>query len=349
MDVTVGKMPMPLYTTAMVWDSDFNPEGAAERFKYTVGEADFFGTFGQFLYSDVNPSFASPGFGFNNALGGLGQKGSTVFQLAWQGGLNYHLTTNLSAKIAATLYNYIGVQSNNLSPFFGDSFVGQGAYLGPGSADGYVGDSGYSSGAVTPYQSLGFANNQVGLNHLMVVEVPFEVNLKLRKVDVRVFGDFAYNLDGKKRAEDAQASYAYFLANSQQFPATIRPFGSQTKEVKAYQLGVSVASSGNVGMVYGSVCKRNGWEIRGYWQHVEQYALDPNLLDSDFFEGRGNLQGFYSAIAYGFSDNILATVRYGYASRINNNLGTGGSNQDIPQMNPIGNFRLLQMDLTFRF
>ena len=43
----------------MVWDPDLNPEGAAERFKYTVGNADFFANFGQFLYQDNNPSYIS--------------------------------------------------------------------------------------------------------------------------------------------------------------------------------------------------------------------------------------------------------------------------------------------------
>ena len=86
-----------------------------------------------------------------------------------------------------------------------------------------------------------------------------------------------------------------------------------------------------------------------YQQHVEQYALDPNLLDSDFFEGRGNLEGIFAAAAYGLSDNVIGTVRYGYATRINDKLGTGGSNQDIPQMNPIHRYNLLQLDLTFRF
>src|SRR5881275_10110 len=86
---------------------------------------------------------------------------------------------------------------------------------------------------------------------------------------------------------------------------------------------------GNLGLVYGQCSKKNTWEARAYWQHVEQYALDVNLLDSDFFEGRGNLQGYYFALAYSFSDSILATVRYGYANRINHNLDTGGTNPDL--------------------
>src|SRR5208283_4506245 len=51
-DITAGKMSNPLYATSMVWDSDLNPEGAAERFKYAVGNAEFFANFGQFLYQD---------------------------------------------------------------------------------------------------------------------------------------------------------------------------------------------------------------------------------------------------------------------------------------------------------
>ena len=44
-EMTVGRMPMPLYTTPMVWDSDINPEGAFEKFKYTVDNVDLFAGF----------------------------------------------------------------------------------------------------------------------------------------------------------------------------------------------------------------------------------------------------------------------------------------------------------------
>ena len=76
--------------------------------------------------------------------------------------------------------------------------------------------------------------------------------------------------------------------------------------------------------------KEKHWEARFYWQHIEQYALDVNLIDSDFFEGRANLQGIYTAFAYSFTDAIIGTVRYGYANQIRDNLGTGGNNLDIP-------------------
>jgi hypothetical protein len=348
-DVTVGKMPNPLYTTSMLWDTDLSPEGAAERFKYTVGNADFFANFGQFLYADLNPDSASGGLGFN---GLVGQSENQVFQIAWQGGLIYHITTNLSVKAAGTLYNYIGLGgmgdgSPGNSPFFNGPYIGEGAYIGPGGGivNGSAG-AGVSS-ALPAIPSAGYPLNQVGLNHLLVVDIPFQIDYKLKGFDTRLFGDVAYNLQGRERAEDAAAGYAYYLANTA--GSTISGFAPQRGDTHAYQVGIAVGSPDSLGMVYGTTSRRHGWELRAFWQRVEQYALDPNILDSDFFEGRANLQGIYVAAAYGLSANVIATARYGHADRINKNLGTGGSNQDIPQVNPIEHYDIVQLDLSMRF
>ena len=190
----------------------------------------------------------------------------------------------------------------------------------------------------------------------MVLEIPMEVNIELDHLHVRLFGDYAYNMDGAARAKKAYAA-AKTAGNTPNGPENygIQPISSaQTSDVKAYQVGFGVGSKGMnygpmQGLVYGSTSKKNTWEFRTYWQHIEQYALDPNLLDSDFFEGRENMEGVYTALSYSFSANTIGTFRYGHASRINNKLGTGGSNQDIPQMNPIRKYDLFQVDMTFRF
>lgn len=61
------------------------------------------------------------------------------------------------------------------------------------------------------------------------------------------------------------------------------------------------------------------------------------------------MEGIYAALAYAVSDNVILTIRYGFAQRINNLLGTGGNNQDIPQINPIAHDHILQADATLRF
>jgi hypothetical protein len=196
----------------------------------------------------------------------------------------------------------------------------------------------------------GVSYNQIGVNNLLVVDVPFEVNFKISQLNARVFGDFAYNLEGSQRATDAvNALAAQVQAAGNGYQPPLLSYGAQRNDVKAYQIGFGIGNGDTPGLVYGSVAKKHTWEFRTYWQHVEQYALDPNLLDSDFFEGRGNLEGIYTALAYAFTGNVIGTVRYGYANRINSKLGTGGSNLDIPQLNPIEHYNLLQLDLTVRF
>jgi hypothetical protein len=298
LELTFGKMPMPLYVTPLIWDSDINPEGAAEKFKYTVGGVDLFATFGQFIYQDSNPDTSLPS--------------SDTFLLAWQVGTKVGLGKDASFKIAPVLYTYTGVGQNN---GLNQPFSGQG------------------SSGLNP-NGNGF--NQNGINDLLVLETPAEFNFKLGQYNARVFGDFAYNFSGDARARAAVGATA---------PAGGLPVAI-TGQNKAYQVGVGY---GNLGLVYGQTSKKNTWEARFYWQHVEQYAADVNLLDSDFLEGRANLEGLYAAFAYSFTDSIIGTFRYGYAQRINNQLGTGGNNLDLPALNPIKNYNLLQLDLTWRF
>jgi hypothetical protein len=343
-DITIGKMPQPLYTTPMVWDSDFNPEGLAEHFKYTIGEADLFANLAQFIYQDTSPNEASPGY-----FSGLPYtSSSTTFLLAWQAGVNYRFTTNLTAKIAPVLYSYTSHGVNNTTasdtPGFNGTFIGQG--LKPVSATAPIASSGYSSGFYS-----GFAANQTGLNDLLILEIPMEVDFKTGNLKLRWFGDYAQNLEGRQRAQAAFNAQSQILPDPTLITAIPSP---QLNDTKAYQIGFGIGSGElaygpTQGLVYGTGSRKNAWEFRAYWQHIEQYALDPNLIDSDFFEGRANLEGVYAAVAYGLSANMIATFRYGYAHRINDNLGTGGSNQDIPQINPIESFNLLQVDLTFRF
>ena len=252
LELTVGKMPMPLYVTPMIWDSDINPEGAAEKFKHSIGDVDLFATFGQFLYQNINPANSSPS--------------ADTFLLAWQVGANVKLAKDVSFKVAPVLYTYTGQGQNNglNTPFSGQGLNG----LNP--------------------NTNGF--NQNGINDLLVLETPAEFNFKLGQHNARLFGDFAYNFSGDSRARAAVGATD---------PEGNLPY-AVTGQNKAYQVGFGY---GNLGLVYGQTSKKNTWEARVYWQHIEQYAADVNLLDSDFFEGRANLEGVYAAFAYSFTDS----------------------------------------------
>lgn len=351
LDLSFGALPNPLYTTPMVWDTDLNPQGFAERLKYTVGQVDLFATLGQFLYQDTNPEKASSGY-----FAGLPYKTSDLpFLLAWQGGFTYHFTPNIFLKAAPVLYTYLHRGVNPISPGSpdGNSPDFNGTFVGQGSTNNVNGITGGAWSGFPDGDYAGFTANQTGINDLEVIDIPAEFDVAVCKLNIRLFGDYAYNLEGVDRANAA------FRASSTAF----QPVGGggiaiipspQTGQTRAYQIGLGIGSTNilfgpSQGLVYGTSSHKHAWELRGYWQHSEQYSLDPNLVDSDFFEGRLNLEGFYVALAYGLTDNIIGTFRYGHANRIDNKIGTGGSNQDIPQMNPIQHYDIFQADLTFRF
>lgn len=317
-EMTGGRMPQPLYTTPMLWDSDINPEGFFEKFKYSAGNVDMFVDFGQFDYQNPTSAAQLPT--------------SDTFLLTWQLGANVKIGKDMSFKVAPVVYTYAGVGT---SGGLNETFVGQGFN---GQNVGVPGGSGL------------VAYNEQGLNDLLVLEIPAEYNFKIHNtplgdLQARFFGDFAYNFRGNDRAD---AAYA---ANPGAFPGMTGPAQDQNK---AYQIGFGIGTDGPVygptqGLVYGSTSKKNTWEARVYWQHVEQYALDVNLMDSDFFEGRANLEGVYVAFAYSFTDAIIGTIRYGYANQIKDHLGTAGNNLDMPGLNPIRDYNLLQLDVTWRF
>ena len=324
LDVSVGRVPQPLYTTPMMWDSDYTPEGAVEKLKWTVGQADLFANLGQYIYQDT-----SPGSGTAVVGGVAGTSDNNAYMMSWQTGVNYHITKEVSAKIAPVLYNYVG-HGNGGVGFYGP-FVGQ------GEPNGFQYVTLGTSAANIPGPGVGGGSyNQTGINNLFIFELPEEVNFKLGSLDARVFGDFGLNLEGDQRARAAfNAAPAAFHS------------GLQLGQDKAYQAGVAVGN--NLGLTSSSAAKKGTWEARAYWQHVEQYALDANLLDSDFFEGRGNMEGLYTAFAYSISDAIIGTVRYGCAERIDKNLGTGGYNGDLPLPNPVNKYQILQLDVTWKF
>jgi hypothetical protein len=325
-EIMAGRMPMPLYTTPMVWDSDINPEGAFEKIKYTAGPVDIFADFGQFDYQDPSVAQEAP-------------SGDT-FILANQAGVNVRFGRSMSFKVAPVVYVYVGhgnppapqTQAINVNPqnlYY--TFVGQGDPSGP-------------------YKGFNVTYNQNGINNLEIVEAPAEFQFKiyhtpLGTLQARIFGDLAYNYEGDDRARAA------FKAAPAAFPGLKH---AVTGEDAAYQIGIGLGSDGPLygptqGLAYGTTSKKGAWEARFYWQHIDQYALDVNLIDSDFFEGRANLQGFFVAFSYSITDAIIGTLRYGTANQIDNRLGTGGNNLDMPLLNPIRNYQLVQADLTWRF
>ena len=135
---------------------------------------------------------------------------------------------------------------------------------------------------------------------------------------MRLFGDFAVNFDADDRATAAGA-----------------PGGGGQRY--AYEIGLGV----------GQLKAKSDWEVRVWWQHSDQFSLDPNLVDSDIFDSRVNMQGVAVKAGYMLADAISLNLTYSYGWRSNGNYGTGGIG-DIA-INPIDQYQLFQADMSVRF
>jgi hypothetical protein len=254
---------------------------------------DLFANFNQFVYDDANPE---------NPLGprptttanGTRQHipNSDAFLLAWQVGARFNFPHSFYFQFAPTVYNYTGN---------GDTF-----------------NVHFEGGDPRLANKASLAENQTGINSLLVYDMPAEFGWKLWNLPMRIFGDFAVNFEGDDRALAAG-----------------RP--DKGDERYAYQVGAGI----------GQLKKKHDWQIEAYWQHTEQYSLDPNLVDSDIFDSRVNMEGPVVRAGFMFSDAVWFNATWAYAWRSDNSLGSGGTG-DIG-INPLDHYQIFQADLNLKF
>jgi hypothetical protein len=319
--LTVGRMPNPLVSTFMVWDADINPEGVAEQWKHTFSFAgasepatfskdgvalpeknkadssglkiDVFVNFAQFVYDDANLENPLGPRATTTSNGGHQLVPNTdAFLLAWQVGAKFTFPNTLYAQIAPTFYNYTGN---------GDTF-----------------NIHFQGGDPRLSNTVSVAQNQTGINSLLIFDMPAEIGWKLGDLPMRLFADFAVNLDGDDRASAA----GHPNKGDQRY---------------AYQVGLGL----------GELKKKGDWQLNVFWQRQDQFAVDPNLVDTEFWDSKLNLQGVGVTVGYMLSDAVWIQLLYGYAERADNSLGTGGLG-DIA-ISPLKNFQLFQADLNVKF
>jgi hypothetical protein len=88
----------------------------------------------------------------------------------------------------------------------------------------------------------------------------------------------------------------------------------------------------------------------GWWQHTEQYALDPSIIDDDIFDGRLNIEGFYLQATYAFTDSLSLVLQGSLGHQIDNQIGTAGSGAlGDPAGLPLREVEQFYVDLRFEF
>ena len=319
--LTAGKMPNPFVTTTMVWDPDINPEGIAEQFKHTfnfsVGGGSSSNAGGATMSADGKSMVAStpPAEPTKISLELFANFAQFVYDDTNPenpvGPSPAGVPTNDSYMLGWQVGAKVNFPHNlyfQLAPTL-YNYTGYGDNLyGP-----FVGDPTFvnaQGNKVTP--------NQTGVNNLLVFDIPMELGWKFGELPVRIFGEYAHNFSGADRARAAGHP-------------------DKTSEVHAYQIGAGL----------GKLKEKHTWELRGFWQHAEQFSLDPNLVDSDIFDSRVNMEGFAFYFGYQITDAVYASLTYAHGWQVDTSLGTGGVG-DLG-INPVTDYNLFQADLGFKF
>lgn len=311
-----GRLANPLYTTSMVWDADLTVEGLAEKANFKLGNTDIFLTAFQAQYEGDrrhNDDGSAPGTPSNGSTATAVKTSNEL--LAFQGGAKFKITDDVSAKAALTYYTY----TNNKAGLVSNSTTTAAAI---------------GTGAFTPAVGNGTAlgTNALSTNDLQIIEIPGEINFKLGGYDAKVFGDYAYNIDGDDR-------YKAALANSA--GATQTAIRNAGNDDKAWLVGFGIARKQD------SKPKQGDWSANLWYQDVGVYALDPNTPDSDFFDSRVNMKGVVLKTEYALRDNVFVNFAAGHATRKNSDISAVGSGNDI-SLN-LEKYNLYQLDLTYRF
>lgn len=158
------------------------------------------------------------------------------------------------------------------------------------------------------------------VNNLFVVEVPFEYNWVAKNgVALRAFADVAINLDADSRA---------------------RKFGRPDLdgEDKAF----------HVGFQYGKASLPGEWDAKVLYQSVGAFALDANLVDSDLFDSRTNMEGWVFSGNYALGAATQFSLTLATGERKNKSIIAPGAG-DIGSNNALNKYWLLQADLNVKF
>ena len=320
--LTAGRMPNPLVTTLMVWDADINPEGLAEQYKHSfnfqfgggsAAAAESYSKDGKATAAAVSSS--EPWKLKVDVFANFGQflydDANPENPLGLRGFTNDRLVPNTDAWLLAW---QVGAKFNFPNNYYFQ--VAPVLYTYTGLGDTF--NSFFRGGDPTLINADSLKQNQSGANSLLVLEIPTEFGFKVGELPVRIFSDFAVNFEADARAEAAG-----------------RP--DKGDQRYAYQIGAAI----------GQLKAKRDWQLQAYWMHSEQYALDPNLVDSDFWDSRVNMEGVVVQGGYALSDAVTFNLSWGYARRVDRTLGTGGAG-DIG-VNPLDKYQIFQADLNLKF
>ncbi len=314
---TGGRMPNPFVTTRMVWDEDINPEGLAEQWKhtFTIGG----GAAEPVSYSKDGKNVAPP------------PPAEPLVKI------------DVFANFGQFVYddsnpsNPIGPPPTTTQPIGGET---QQTPLANAFMLGWQVGAKFDFPHIAYFQLAPTLYNYTGDGNTFNVHFSGDPGTaKIKRVLTVFWFSTSLPRSAGKLGKFPCASLGILPRTSTR--TTVPP-------LRAIQTRAATVTLIKIGLGIGQLKRKRDWQIDAWWQHQDQYALDPNLVDSDLFNASLNLEGVAVRAGYMLADAVVFNLTWAYAWRIDDSIGTGGIGDNI-NINPVDQYQIFQADLSFKF
>ncbi len=322
--VTAGKMGNPFYTTDLVWDADINPTGLTEMiaFHKMIGG----GAAGPTGYSKDGKTFESVEVASTPDWELTLNAGQFIYDDNAESVVDNDLSTDaylFQTQLVASLKFDNGVKFT-VAPGW--------LFTNAASLTGFINENTFQDAAA----AAGVPAVSGASRDMNILLAPGDVSFKLGSMKAKFYWDFAWNINGRKRAESI-----YGLA------ALVRPAnGGSQKLVSQHSSTDDFAYL--AGIQLGENKKQGDFSLLVNYRQTGIASVDPNLNDSDFALGELNTRGIKTGLAYNFTDFAIGAVTYYYAWNLRDDLSIGQSTfgQAIADSNVV---QVLQVDFSIKF
>lgn len=300
-NVLLGRFSNPFFSTEMMWDDDLGFDGLAIKGKKVMDDRwSVFGTAGAFPIFNTDFNFAT------NQPSKF--KSTDKYLYGAQFGVNIKLAEKVTAKIAASYYDFQDIEGKLSTPFVpltpndaGDtddtrpSFAQRGNTYRPIRAIIPTVDNNF--GTINQFQYYGLASEFRDVNINARVDIDIWEPYRLSFV-----GDFVKNV-----AWDQQAIDEFAVNNRGPSPAV--------GQVGEYE-------GGDTAFMFRTEFGKAKFEKRGDWsawidyRYVESDAMPDAFTDNDFGGGGTNFQGFTIGAHIALSPSVRLGARWMSASEI---------------------------------
>lgn len=300
--LTIGRFDNPFFRTSeIVWDDDLGFDGAAVQARYEVARGVV-----PFVNAGAFPIFNTD-FNFSSNQPKK-FKSSDKYLYGGQAGVDWRITKELNAKVAAAYYHFDNVEGQLSDPFTPLTASDQGntdntrpSFAQKGNSyfplRRIVANSQNNFGTTNQFQYFGLATP------FHVLDFSGQLDYThFEPVTISLFGEFVKNV-----AFDRQFAGAYAV-NNRSANGAVSGIGSFAGGDTGWIAGLKVGAA--------ALQKRWDWQLGVNYRYVESDATVDGFTDSDFGLGGTNLKGYTAFGTLALSPRVSIGARYMSAQEI---------------------------------